>query len=284
MYLTHIDAEGNSSPAILIDNATASNRAVNLPEFVNLEANPIEDIKIPAIDLYRLMDQAMELQEQKQYGPALDIWKKAVAIDPTDARIHNDLATNLYFQGDVPQAIEHLRESLRLNPALVQSHYNLGAFLLQQGHPDQALPELQKALDLNPHFPSGEETLAGVYGALGEDAEALAHWRKALVLSPQGVIAQIGAARILSGSADGSLRNGPEALKLARQANDLTSNTDPSVLDTLGAAYAESGQFPQALDAANRALSLAVAKGDTAMADAIRFRIRLYQANTPFRN
>ncbi len=31
MYLTHIDELGNDSPAILIDNATAANRAVNLP-------------------------------------------------------------------------------------------------------------------------------------------------------------------------------------------------------------------------------------------------------------
>ena len=36
MYLTHIDENGNDSPAILIDNATAANRAVNIPEFVNI--------------------------------------------------------------------------------------------------------------------------------------------------------------------------------------------------------------------------------------------------------
>jgi hypothetical protein len=35
MYLTHIDADGNDSPAILIDNTTAANRAVNIPEFAN---------------------------------------------------------------------------------------------------------------------------------------------------------------------------------------------------------------------------------------------------------
>jgi len=35
MFLTHIDAKGNSSPAILIDNATAANRPVNIPEFVS---------------------------------------------------------------------------------------------------------------------------------------------------------------------------------------------------------------------------------------------------------
>jgi hypothetical protein len=36
MYLTHIDEQGNDSPAVLIENATAANRAVNIPEFVNI--------------------------------------------------------------------------------------------------------------------------------------------------------------------------------------------------------------------------------------------------------
>jgi hypothetical protein len=50
MYLTHIDENGNSSPAILIDNATASNRAVNLPEFVNIKPDGIEEIEVHVAD------------------------------------------------------------------------------------------------------------------------------------------------------------------------------------------------------------------------------------------
>jgi len=34
MFLTHIDADGQDSPPIYVDNSTASNRAVNIPEFV----------------------------------------------------------------------------------------------------------------------------------------------------------------------------------------------------------------------------------------------------------
>jgi hypothetical protein len=45
MYLTHLDEVGNSSLAILTDNASASNRAVNLPEFVNIAGDGIEDIQ-----------------------------------------------------------------------------------------------------------------------------------------------------------------------------------------------------------------------------------------------
>jgi hypothetical protein len=50
MYLTHLDADGNDSPAILIDNATAANRAVNIPEFVNIAADGIDDIQVDVAD------------------------------------------------------------------------------------------------------------------------------------------------------------------------------------------------------------------------------------------
>ena len=50
MYLTHIDAEGNDSPAIIVDNATAANRAVNLPEFVNIAGDGIEKIEVHVVD------------------------------------------------------------------------------------------------------------------------------------------------------------------------------------------------------------------------------------------
>ncbi len=44
LMLTHIDADGNDSPAILVDNTTAANRAVNIPEFVNIPADGLEKI------------------------------------------------------------------------------------------------------------------------------------------------------------------------------------------------------------------------------------------------
>src|SRR5664280_1932669 len=53
LFLTHIDAEGNDSPAILIENSTAANRAVNIPEFINMAPNGMERIAVPAADFYR---------------------------------------------------------------------------------------------------------------------------------------------------------------------------------------------------------------------------------------
>ena len=284
MYLTHLDGNGDSSPAILIDNATAANRAVNLPEFVNIAGDGIRDIQVPAVEVYKLIDQAVTLEKQGDYKQATTIWRKAVELDPDDAKSHNDLGMNLYLLGSPEEAFQQLRESIRINPILVEGHYNLGRFLLQDGHPDQAVPELERTLDLSPRFSSAQEALAAALVALGKPREALGMWHHALTLQPNSVAALTGAAQILATTTDDKLRNGPEAVTLSSRANDLTSGTNPGVLDVLAEAYAEAGQFSQALTFANRALDLTVAKGDDAKAAAIRSRIQLYTANTPYRN
>ena len=56
MYLTHIDANGNDSPAILVDNTTAANRAVNIPEFANIAGDGIEDIDVHVADAPNVAD------------------------------------------------------------------------------------------------------------------------------------------------------------------------------------------------------------------------------------
>jgi Flp pilus assembly protein TadD len=284
MYLTHLDADGNDSPAILIDNATAANRAVNIPEFVNIPSDGMVDIQVPAVDLYKLMSQAMDLEGEGKNGEALVLWRKALAIDPNDARVQNGLGLSLYIQGDVQESFEHLRQAIRLNPQYVESRFNLGKFLVQQGRPGEALPELQQTLQVKPRFAPGEEALAMALQLLGNSAEALVHWRKALALEPKSITALSGAAWLLATAPDASTRNGAEAVTLAESANELASGENPEVLDTLAAAYAEYGDFVKARAFANRALDLAVAQKDKAMTAAIRGRIQLYTDGKPFRD
>ena len=65
MYLTHIDENGNDSPAIYIDNPTAANRAVNLPEFVNIPPAGLVKISTPAVDMYQEFDHAADLAAKR---------------------------------------------------------------------------------------------------------------------------------------------------------------------------------------------------------------------------
>jgi Flp pilus assembly protein TadD len=69
----------------------------------------------------------------------------------------------------------------------------------------------------------------------------------------------------------------------AVRALQLTGGKDAQVLDTLAAAYAEKGQFANAVPTARRAQALAAQQNQAALAEAIGSRIALYQADRPYR-
>ena len=62
MYLTHIDENGNDSPAILIDNVAAANRAINIPEFVNVAQDGFVKLDVPAAEFYTMFDRAWSME------------------------------------------------------------------------------------------------------------------------------------------------------------------------------------------------------------------------------
>ncbi len=86
-----------------------------------------------------------------------------------------------------------------------------------------------------------------------------AEWREALRLQPDDVDALDQLAWALATSPEASIRNGPEAVALARRAVQLGDGRDADLLATLAAAYAEAGRFSEAVETAERAISLASA-------------------------
>ena len=88
-----------------------------------------------------------------------------------------------------------------------------------------------------------------------------------------------GPVRGLATSPEAAVRDGAEALKLAAGAVDLTHGSDPRALDALAAAYAETGRFPEAVEAARRALAVAAPR----LVPALKARIAMYERQEPFR-
>jgi Flp pilus assembly protein TadD len=89
---------------------------------------------------------------------------------------------------------------------------------------------------------------------------------------------------LLATAPDASLRNGAEARTLAEQASQLSGGDNPVILRTLAAAYAEEGNYGQAVATARRALELPVAQKNDALAASLQKDRQLYQANTPLRD
>ncbi|HWV99979.1 MAG TPA: hypothetical protein VNZ64_09830 [Candidatus Acidoferrum sp.] len=80
---------------------------------------------------------------------------------------------------------------------------------------------------------------------------------------------------------DPKLRNGAKAIRLAEACVQVTHRQEPTYLDTLAAAYAESGQFSAALKTANEALELMGPQDHSQFAADLKSRIECYKAGKP---
>jgi uncharacterized protein YqfA (UPF0365 family) len=64
---------------------------------------------------------------------------------------------------------------------------------------------------------------------------------------------------------------------------ELSGKREAATLDTLAAAYAEAGRFPEAVETARRAIALAGEQGRQPQVEALKAKMALYEANTPYR-
>ncbi|HEX9273859.1 MAG TPA: tetratricopeptide repeat protein, partial [Candidatus Binatia bacterium] len=310
MYLTHIDEAGNDTPAVLIEQATASNRAVNIPEFMNLRASDLERIDTPAIDFYKLFDDAVSLNEKKQYGAAVSAWKDALLHAPEDPRAHNNFGVALLETGQLDAAIGEFRKSLELRTESSQTENNLGTALAEKGVIEEALTHFQKAVELNPdnasaqvnlgnalalkpdrrdealgHLrkgvemqpgsPSGQNDLGIALARLGSLDEAVVHIRKAVELSPNSADYRYNLGRVLA--AKGQFA---EALPQLEEAAKLADQKQPAVLQMLAAMYSETGRNAEAIATARQALDLAIQQHDSALTASLQANLAHYETLT----
>jgi len=119
--------------------------------------------------------------------------------------------------------------------------------------------------------------------ALGRLDEASQVFRSGLESEPKNPFVCNNLAWILATAPAEKLRDGGEALRLAKTALEVTSGKDSSVHDTLAAAYAELGQFDEARREATIALELASKAGDQNDAREIAARLELYKLRRPYR-
>jgi Flp pilus assembly protein TadD len=126
-------------------------------------------------------------------------------------------------------------------------------------------------------------TLAVALEEKGNPAEAIQHYNKALELAPKSIPTLTNLAWLLATSPDASLRNGLKAVEFAKQADRLVAGTNALVLRTLAAAYAENGEFEDAIRTARSATQLARMHGEDSLMMDLDQQIALYELGLPYR-
>jgi tetratricopeptide (TPR) repeat protein len=113
--------------------------------------------------------------------------------------------------------------------------------------------------------------------------EAITHFEKALALNRRTIQTVYTLAWILATHPDASIRDGARAVQLAQEACERTNYRDPILLDTLAAAYAETGRFQDAIQIERTAAQIARQQKQEKQLSQIMSRLQLYQSGQPYR-
>jgi len=248
MFLTHIDENGNDSPAILVENATAANRGVNIPEFVNIAPDFIEVMNAPATEFYRLFNVAIGLQGKGELEEAIAEWKTALAMSPDEPAALYNLGVALADSKRDEEALVPLRKALELRPTDARTHTGLGMALLRTKHPDEAQQQLQRAIELNPKDAKAQGALGSLFAERGQFQEAIPHFEQALELNPNDAdtLNYIAIALVRAGQAEAAIPYLEKALAADPKAPELQGN--------LGLILARQGHFDDAIPHLEKAL------------------------------
>ncbi|HVM61479.1 MAG TPA: hypothetical protein VMV72_11500 [Verrucomicrobiae bacterium] len=122
---------------------------------------------------------------------------------------------------------------------------------------------------------------ARVQTAYWRDSRSL--WTHALACTTDNSIAENNLAWILGTLPPTEGGDPVRAITLARHACELTGNSDADSLDTLAVAYAANGRFDDAAETTQKAIALARADGQTALAEKMEARLELYRGRNAYR-
>jgi hypothetical protein len=147
----------------------------------------------------------------------------------------------------------------------------------------EAIQQYQQALKLRPQAAEFLANLGSVYLDLGKVETAMTYFRQAQVADPNLAFVLNNLAWVLATSSDAKLYDPAEAVLLAERACTLESPPNIAFVDTLAAAYAAAGRYPDAVRVATEAQSRARQQGLEGLAQDMETRLVLYRAGRPYR-
>ncbi|MDT8301841.1 MAG: tetratricopeptide repeat protein [Sedimentisphaerales bacterium] len=308
LFLTHIDEEGLSSPAVLLEHFTALDRAANIPEFVNVEPVTIKNIREQFLDDVSYLRAAAEFLKgedfigaERQSRKSLELNSKnakahatlgiamigldkldeaivhlleAVRLDPTDYEAYYTLGQTLTRQKKFDEAIRHFSTVLKLRPDYTQAHGYIGSLLLTKGILDQAAVHLSEALRLDPNYADAHYNMGQLMLRIKKFNEAALHLSRAVQLKPNDAQAQYKLALVLA-----QMKQSGRAVVHYNKAVSIDPQVDTSPLlnHWLASHYAEIRQFRQAALREERALELARSAGFQTAAQEFEKRLKIYK-------
>jgi len=199
LFLTHIDPEGQSTPPVVLERFTGSDRAANIPEFVPLSSDSIAKIEERFLDAYSFLRAGLANERTGDYPGAVRIYRRGLAVAPENVELLNSLGFALFQQGESREAVAALEKALEVDPKHAKAHNNLALAAIDLGELEVAEAHYRESLAVEPQ-PAIYNDLGFVLERQGLADEASQLYRKALELDPKSASAHYNLAASLARS------------------------------------------------------------------------------------
>ena len=233
-----------------------------------------------APDATALFQQGLDAGKKGDNDGAIAAFTQVLKLDPKNAKAFYGRGLAYQQKGDFDPAIADFSQVLQLSPNNALAYTARGLTYGRKGDLDHAIVDFSQAIVINSHSAPAFYNRGLAYQNKGQYDKAIADYKQTLQVDPNAAEAYNNLAWLLATCPQPELRDGKNAVVAATKACDLASWKNPNWLDTLAAACAEAGDFPNAVKWETQFLATPnLDPGDAADAQS---RLALYQAHQPY--
>jgi tetratricopeptide (TPR) repeat protein len=221
------------------------------------------------------------------YDSIIGFCTEAIQRDPNNAKNYFNRGTIYMLKDEADPAIADFSDAIRLDPQNAKYYYYRGSAHGTKGEKannpaeyDLAIADFSQAITYDARDAQAYYGRGATYAERYEYEKAIADYGQAIQLDPGNEEAYNNYAWVLATCPKPGLRDGKKAVEYATRACELSQWKECASLDTLAAAYAEAGDFDNAVKWENQCLQ-APNLTDAIATDA-KTRLALYQSHKPY--
>jgi tetratricopeptide (TPR) repeat protein len=218
--------------------------------------------------------------QKQEYDKAIADFSEAIHLEPKSVSSYLSRGMAWDQKEEHDKAIADFSEAIRLDPKKQGAYWNRGLAWSEKKEYDKAVADYSEAIRLDPRDVGSYWSRGNAWVAKKEYGNAIADYSEAIRLDPEYAAPYESRAWIWATCPDAKHRDGKKAVESAIKACKLTDWKDFGHLDTLAAAYAESGDFEKAIEFQKKALSQC---SERYRKEFVK-RLDLYKAKKPYRN